>query len=120
MIANTLAENSLIENAEGGSAGDVLIANSAVNELTGGGGGDTFVWMSLDDLLNGSSSVDQILDFSEDDFIDLHNVAGLSSNMVTWTEEKGSWVLTGEVAGAEFSLRVDGTATLSSDDFLWA
>jgi serralysin len=120
MIANALAENSLIENAEGGSAGDVLIANSAVNELTGGGGGDTFVWMSLDDLLNGSSGADQILDFSEDDLIDLHNVAGLGSNMVTWTEERGSWVLTGEVAGAEFSLRVNGTATLSSDDFLWA
>ena len=108
MIANALAENSLIENAEGGSAADVLIANSAVNELTGGGGGDTFVWMSLDDLLNGSSGVDQILDFSEDNLIDLHNVAGLGSNMVTWAEERSSWVLTGEVAGAEFSLKAHG------------
>jgi hypothetical protein len=120
MIANALAPNSIIENAKGGGGGDVLVANSAVNELTGGGGGDTFRWMNLTDLLNSGSGPDLIVDFSEADQIDLHNIAGLTPEAVTWTNQNGSWFVNGHVDGAAFSVKVVGSFTPNADDFLWA
>jgi hypothetical protein len=76
--------------------------------------------MSSNDLLNSGSGTDLIVDFSEADQIDLHHVAGIISETVTWSNDNGSWFVTGEVAGAEFSIKVEGSFTPNADDFLWA
>ncbi len=44
----SIAHGAVIENAVGGSNGDVIVANEAQNLLTGAGGGDTFVFTGRD------------------------------------------------------------------------
>jgi serralysin len=61
-IANALLYNndlrSLIENAIGGSANDIITGNVAANFLQGGGGNDRFTGGSGSDTLHGDAGVD--------------------------------------------------------------
>ena len=61
-----IAENAVIENATGGSAGDTLIGNSADNVLTGGAGSDSLTGGSGDDRFVFASGFgsDTISDFT--------------------------------------------------------
>jgi Ca2+-binding RTX toxin-like protein len=54
----TIANGVVIENATGGSAGDVLIGNAAANVLTGNGGDDWLMGKAGGDTLNGGGGFD--------------------------------------------------------------
>ena len=62
----TIAENAVIENANGGSAADTIIGNSADNVLTGGGGSDALTGGSGDDrfVFASGSGADTVSDFT--------------------------------------------------------
>ena len=119
-VANALLFNgdsrSLIENAVGGSAGDLIIANQAANSLTGGGGGDTFAWRSSADAGLGALG-DAVTDFNpgQSDRIDL---SAIDANPLTEGDEAFAFLGTGAFTGNAGELRyevIDGNARLLAD-----
>ena len=92
----SIAYNTIIENAIGGSARDYLVGNDVANQLSGNGGNDVLYGLKGNDTLNGGSgndlfvfdndgSTDTIADFQTGaDKIDLHGVAGATSGWVTY------------------------------------
>jgi Ca2+-binding RTX toxin-like protein len=56
----TIARGTVIENATGGSAADVLIGNAAANTLTGNAGNDTLLGRDGNDTLIGGEGVDTL------------------------------------------------------------
>lgn len=56
----TIARGTVIENATGGSAADVLIGNAAANALTGNEGDDTLLGRDGDDTLRGGAGLDTL------------------------------------------------------------
>lgn len=56
----TIARGTVIENATGGSAADVLIGNAAANTLTGNDGDDTLLGRDGDDTLRGGAGLDTL------------------------------------------------------------
>lgn len=56
----TIARGTVIENATGGSAADVLIGNAAANTLTGNAGDDTLLGRDGDDVLLGGAGLDTL------------------------------------------------------------
>ncbi|TFI57411.1 matrixin family metalloprotease [Sphingomonas parva] len=65
----TIARNVVIENATGGSAGDLLIGNSAANTLTGNGGNDTLLGRDGNDKLVGGAGDDVLIGGDGLDFL---------------------------------------------------
>ena len=67
----TIAAGVVIENATGGSAGDVLIGNGAANLLTGGGGNDSLSGGLGNDTFafNSGDGQDTILDLAAGDIV---------------------------------------------------
>jgi serralysin len=92
----SIAYNTIIENAIGGSARDYLVGNDVANQLSGNGGNDVLYGLKGNDTLNGGAgndlfvfdndgSTDTIADFQTGgDKIDLHGVAGATSGWVTY------------------------------------
>jgi serralysin len=99
-VANALLyeddPRSLIENAKGGSAADLLIANDAANRLTGGDGQDTFRWTTVD---SAGLRRDTVTDFhSGTDRIDL---SGIDANVSTARDDAFYYVGTAEFADSD-------------------
>ncbi len=118
-VANALLYNgdprSLIENAIGGSANDVITANQAVNRLAGGPAADTFVWWSTGDSPLGAA--DTILDFNRiaQDRIDLSRI---DADPTTPADDAFAFVGTNAFSGGRGELRyeiVDGNAHVFAD-----
>lgn len=57
----TIAWNTVIENAEGGSAGDTIYGNDANNVINGNGGADTIYGSSGSDTLDGGDGTDTVV-----------------------------------------------------------
>ena len=119
-VANALQyqddPRSLIENAIGGSAGDILIANEAANRLTGNGGGDTFRWASAEDAGTGALA-DRILDFDAGagDRIDLQAIDAVAA---TAGDDAFAFIGTAAFSGTAGQLRyevIDGDAHILAD-----
>jgi serralysin len=105
-VANALLYNndgrSLIENAVGGSGGDVLVANQAVNNLKGNGGADRFDFNALSDSGKGSLA-DKLGDFlSGTDKIDL---SGIDASSKSSGNQAFSFIGTNGFSGVAGQLR---------------
>lgn len=120
-----IAENAVIENATGGTAGDTLIGNSADNVLTGGGGSDALTGGSGDDRFVFASGfgTDTISDFTAGDgsadTLDFTSYgytaySEIESN-VTFADVGGNAVLT--IGSDSVTLTGVAVADLDVDDF---
>ena len=56
----SIAYNTVIENANGGSARDLLVGNQVANILNGNGGNDVLSGLAGDDVLNGGAGSDMV------------------------------------------------------------
>jgi len=81
----SIAYDTVIEKAAGGSADDTLIGNSVANQLTGNAGSDNFVFSSTLSAFN----VDVITDFSTEDKLTLNRAvfSGLNSGNSLTTDK---------------------------------
>ena len=68
-VAGTTAQSADIENAIGGSAGDLIIGNELDNELTGNAGGDLFDAMGGDDRVFDGLGNDDVDLGDDDDYV---------------------------------------------------
>ncbi|HUP67722.1 MAG TPA: M10 family metallopeptidase C-terminal domain-containing protein [Sphingomicrobium sp.] len=92
----SIAYNTVIENAIGGSERDYLVGNDVANNLTGNGGNDVLYGLKGNDTLNGGAgsdffvfdndgSTDRISDFQTGiDKIDLRGLSGVTAADVTY------------------------------------
>jgi len=147
-VANALLHNgdtrSLIENAVGGSSGDVLIGNQAVNRLTGGSGDDLFRLMSpedsrpgsadiVTDFLRGTDKIDLSFLDARTDLDGLNRFAFIGTNAFSTPADSRGQVryetvgndvhVFGDVDAdgiADFQLILQGVTALGSADFLFA
>ena len=97
----SVAYDTVLENAIGGSANDTLIGNSVVNQLTGNAGNDNFVFTSKLSAFN----VDKITDFNEAEdklTLDRSVFSGLNPSNQLKAEE---FLITNTVTTAENTLQ---------------
>ena len=120
-----IAENTVIENAIGGSAADTIIGNTAANVLTGGGGSDTLTGGSGNDRFVFASGFgsDTISDFTagdgSDDTLDFSaygytTYAQIQTN-ISMADVGGNAVLT--LGSDTITLTGVSVSSLDVDDF---
>lgn len=140
---NGLAGN---DHLVGGGGDDTLTGGTGLDVMTGGAGNDSFVFTALSDTSATTSGADQIVDFTAGDKIDLHLIDAIAAasgygepgdqafvfvgsnrfhnhtgGELRYEVSGGNTYIYGEVNGdttADFCIRLDGTHTLSSTDFV--
>lgn len=123
-----IAYNTIIEDATGGSARDLLWGNDVANILDGRGGDDVLQGFGGDDTLIGGAgndtfvfandgSVDTIKDFETGhDKIDLRTVAGATAAYVTWDAAHHQVAIdTDHNGSADMFINVLGSAPVTGD-----
>jgi serralysin len=126
-----IAYNTIIEDATGGSARDLLWGNDVANILNGGGGDDVLKGFGGDDTLIGGSgndtfvfandhSIDTIADFQTGaDKIDLRGVSGATAGYVTYDAAHHQVVIdTNHDGTADMFINIQGTAVAPTDFLL--
>jgi Ca2+-binding RTX toxin-like protein len=130
--ANRLSGLNGNDSLSGGAGNDTLIGGLGVDVLTGGSGNDMFVFDAVD---SGTTAItrDTIRDFARgQDLIDFSSFGSLSFigtaaftalGQVRATSVNGATLVEVNLSGsnaADFSLTVQGTTTLSANDFILA
>ena len=124
----SIAYNTIIENASGGSQRDVLWGNDVANILRGNGGNDVLKGFGGNDTLYGGSgndifvfdndgSTDTIGDFQTGaDKIDLRTVAGATASYVTYDSVSHQVKIDTDHNGTyDMFINVQGTGVAASD-----
>ncbi|MEO0032569.1 MAG: hypothetical protein RIS94_2327 [Pseudomonadota bacterium] len=142
-VLNGLAGNDVLN---GGAGADTLTGGTGLDVMTGGADNDSFVFTALGDTGSTTTTADEIVDFTSGDKIDLHLIDAIASasgygepgdqafvfvgtnrfhnhtgGELRYEVVNGNTYIYGEVNGdttADFCIKLDGTHTLSSTDFV--
>jgi serralysin len=127
----SIAYNTIIENAVGGSQRDYLVGNDVANKLTGNGGNDTIRGLGGDDILSGGAGSDRfvygpgeggtdtIKDFQTGiDKIDLHELVGVTAQDVTFQNGK-LFIDVDNNPGADLTIVIQGGTLNLANDILF-
>jgi Ca2+-binding RTX toxin-like protein len=144
--ANVLAGLAGNDTILGGGGNDTITGGTGLDVMTGGAGNDAFVFTALGDTGKTTTTADEIVDFTSGDKVDLHlidavvqasgygeagdqafvfigqnNFHNHTGGELRYMVSGGNTYIMGEVNGdttADFVIRLDGTHTLTSADFV--